>query len=114
MDMKLNPAVIRQAREERAWSQEHLAGATGLALRTIQRIEASGSASYESANAIAAVLAVPVSALRAEGASAAASRSAFTRHHLFTGLGCVLATLVVTPPNWHVQLPTAAVLWLCC
>jgi ribosome-binding protein aMBF1 (putative translation factor) len=48
MDMRLDSALIRQEREKRAWSQEHLAGVTGLALRTIQRIESTGSASYES------------------------------------------------------------------
>jgi transcriptional regulator with XRE-family HTH domain len=53
MDMKLNATLIRQERDKRAWSQEHLADVTGLALRTIQRIESTGSASYESAGAIA-------------------------------------------------------------
>jgi len=46
---------IRQQREQRAWSQEHLAQVSGLGLRTIQRIESSGSGSAESALALASV-----------------------------------------------------------
>ena len=99
MDMKLSSALIRRERENRAWSQEHLAGVTGLALRTIQRIESTGSASYESASAIAAVFGVPFGALRAdEVAPAAWTRRAwqcFTWHRLITLLGCALAAAVL-------------------
>ncbi len=47
----------------RAWSQEHLARAAGLGLRTIQRIESSGVASFESTLAIAGAFDVPVDEL---------------------------------------------------
>ena len=40
MDMKLNAERIRTLREQRAWSQEHLATVAGLSTRTLQRIEA--------------------------------------------------------------------------
>jgi transcriptional regulator with XRE-family HTH domain len=63
MDMQIDSDRIRTEREKRAWSQEHLAEVAGLALRTIQRVENSGAASYESARAIAAVLELEVSAL---------------------------------------------------
>jgi transcriptional regulator with XRE-family HTH domain len=66
MDMKVDSAFIKAQREHRAWSQEHLAQVTGLGLRTIQRIESGGSASYESAQALAAVLGVAVADLRAD------------------------------------------------
>ena len=64
MDMRVDSAFIKVQREQRGWSQEHLAEVTGLGLRTIQRIEASGSASYESAQALAAVFGVVVADLR--------------------------------------------------
>jgi transcriptional regulator with XRE-family HTH domain len=64
MDMKLDAKLIRSLREQRAWSQEHLATVAGLGLRTIQRIEKTGAASFESARALAAVLEVDVSDLR--------------------------------------------------
>ncbi len=115
MDMKLNAALIRQNREQRAWSQEHLAEAAGLALRTIQRIESSGSASYESANAIAAVLGLPLSTLRSEPAArAAATRPWFTRHHLLTLMGCLVVAAVVTPPHWRMTLTATVAIWVSC
>ena len=61
--MKVIKSLIRQEREKRAWSQEHLAHATGLGLRTIQRIESSGVASAESALALASVFDLPVEAM---------------------------------------------------
>lgn len=64
MEMQVNSSLIRSEREKRAWSQDHLATLTGLARRTIQRIEAEGAASYESASAIAAVFGVPVAEIR--------------------------------------------------
>ena len=52
--MKINSELIQQLRHNRSWSQEELAIATGLNLRTIQRIEKEGSASLQSRKAIAA------------------------------------------------------------
>lgn len=64
MDVKVDSSLIREQRERRAWSQEHLAEASGLGLRTIQRIEKTGAASYESARSLAAVFGIDVAALR--------------------------------------------------
>lgn len=64
MEMQVDTQLIRSEREQRAWSQSHLADVTGLGLRTIQRIEGTGRASYESASAIAAALSLSVSELR--------------------------------------------------
>ena len=64
MDMRVDPKRIRAERERRAWSQEHLATVSGLGLRTIQRIEKTGAASFESALALAAVFEVSVADLR--------------------------------------------------
>ena len=38
--MKINSEKVRDLRNKRGWSQEQLAAACGLGLRTIQRIEA--------------------------------------------------------------------------
>jgi len=64
MDMQIDASKIRAERERRAWSQEQLAETTGLSHRTIQRVESTGSASYETAKAIAAVFECEVAALR--------------------------------------------------
>jgi transcriptional regulator with XRE-family HTH domain len=63
MDMQLNKDQLRREREVRAWSQSHLAEVAGLSMRTVQRIENSGSASLESAMAIAAAFDTQVEAL---------------------------------------------------
>jgi transcriptional regulator with XRE-family HTH domain len=64
MDMKVDSKRIRAERERRAWSQEHLATVSGLGLRTVQRIEKTGAASFESARGLAAVFEVDVASLR--------------------------------------------------
>jgi transcriptional regulator with XRE-family HTH domain len=118
MDMKLNSGVIRQEREKRAWSQEHLADVTGLTLRTIQRIEATGSASYESAGAIAAVFDQPVNTLRDERIEPVVRnqglRRWFTWHRLFTVLGCGVVAAIFRPPDFHMQIPAAIAFWVGC
>ena len=61
--MRIDKSRVRKERQQRAWSQEHLASVTGLGLRTIQRVESSGNGSAESASALASVLEVPLSEL---------------------------------------------------
>ncbi len=63
--MQINPdgAKIRRWREERCWSQEHLAEAAGIGHRTVQRIENGEKASRESVMALAAAFNVDVIAL---------------------------------------------------
>lgn len=63
MEMKVDRQRIKAERAKRAWSQEHLAEAAGLGLRTIHRIENKGSASLESVKALAAVLELDISDL---------------------------------------------------
>jgi len=53
--MLLSTNKLKNLRIENGWSQEVLAKATGLSVRTIQRIESDGKASAESTLAIASV-----------------------------------------------------------
>ena len=61
--MKINSALVLQLRNARSWSQEELATAAGLNLRTIQRIENEASASLQSKKALASVFDIDVQAL---------------------------------------------------
>lgn len=61
--MQIKPGLIRRLRTQRHWSQEQLAEASGLNLRTIQRLEAGGRASLESVRALAAVFEVDAATL---------------------------------------------------
>ena len=61
--MKINSALVLQLRNARSWSQEELATAAGLNLRTIQRIENEASASLQSMKALASVFNIDIKAL---------------------------------------------------
>ncbi len=63
MRTKLNTSKIKTWREERCWSQEHVAEISGISLRTVQRIENGAAASRESVMALAAAFNVDASAL---------------------------------------------------
>ena len=54
--MNINADVVFKARKQKFWSQEELAIASGLNLRTIQRIEREASASLQSKKALASAL----------------------------------------------------------
>ena len=54
--MKINAELVLKARKQKSWSQDELAIASGLNLRTIQRIESEASASLQSKKALASAL----------------------------------------------------------
>jgi transcriptional regulator with XRE-family HTH domain len=91
VEMRVDSSLIRAEREKRGWSQGHLARVAGLSLRTIQRIEKTGSASFESATALASVFSVEVADLRANEAEP--SRKPALRLSLELPLRLVLAVL---------------------
>ena len=90
MDMKVDSSYIKRERERRAWSQEHLAEVAGLGLRTIQRIEKTGAASYESARSLAAVLGVDVAKLRLDGEQQAVRRLGVRSRALLGGIAALV------------------------
>lgn len=56
--------IIRKLRLQRGWSQEQLAGISGVSTRTIQRIERGRNASLESLKCLAAVFETDFNTLR--------------------------------------------------
>jgi len=58
--MKINANLIIELRNQKSWSQDELAIACGLNLRTIQRIENTGSASLQSKKALASALDIDI------------------------------------------------------
>lgn len=53
--MEINNQKIKQLRSDRNWTQQHLADACDISLRTVQRIEKFGNASTESVMSLCAV-----------------------------------------------------------
>jgi transcriptional regulator with XRE-family HTH domain len=103
MDMKVDSSYIKAQRARRAWSQEHLAEVTGLGLRTIQRIEKTGAASYESARSLAAVFEIDVAELRvAEAAVIAPPRISVSLRPVLGVVGALVAggALLVTTASF--------------
>lgn len=89
MDMRIDASRIRGERELRAWSQEQLAEVSGLSLRTVQRVETSGSASFETARSLAAVLGINVAELLRPAAARPNGLAARLRQ------GAIVASLVL-------------------
>src|SRR5688572_802888 len=61
--MRINAQFVVALRKRKSWSQEELATAAGLNLRTIQRIESDGVASLQSRKALAAAFDVEIAEL---------------------------------------------------
>jgi transcriptional regulator with XRE-family HTH domain len=57
--MFLNKKTVRNLRLKNAWSQQHLADLCGINIRTIQRVEREGSASFDTTMALASVFNIP-------------------------------------------------------
>lgn len=75
MYMRINSELITASRIKRAWSQEHLAMVAGLGHRTVQRIENSNLASFESLMAIASVLELDVDELQQQSAEGSKAKA---------------------------------------
>ena len=61
--MEIRAETVRRQRQQRGWTQQHLADAADCSLRTVQRIEKQGVASNESVSALCAVFELERSAL---------------------------------------------------
>lgn len=59
--MDINAVLIKERRNENNWTQQHLADACGVSLRTIQRVERYGNASNETVGALASVFEIKAS-----------------------------------------------------
>jgi transcriptional regulator with XRE-family HTH domain len=106
MEMQINASLLKQERNKRAWSQEHLAEVTGLGLRTIQRIESSGLASNESVAAIATVFEMTVADfIRELPKEAHESQAGFAqKNRLLFAAAIAVVAQVVSPPQLTVAL----------
>lgn len=90
-EMKVSASIIKKLRNERGWSQEQLAIASGVSLRTIQRVEAEGVTSTGTAVCIAATYGVKLIELQ-EPQKGITNRTSIIIYGLLF-LGTVLITI---------------------
>jgi transcriptional regulator with XRE-family HTH domain len=95
--MKIASATVRRLRTGRGWSQEQLATASGLSLRTIQRVEAEGAAAMATRVCLAATFNVPLAELAEAPEPVAASRAAPAPQlrYLYIGVAVIACALIV-------------------
>lgn len=103
--MKLSPSVIKNLRAQHGWSQEQLAIASGVSLRTIQRVEAEGVASTSTAVCLAATFSVNLIELQS-AQNAMTLQTSKIMYGLFF-LGAVLITLALISESGRLPGPQA-------
>jgi transcriptional regulator with XRE-family HTH domain len=122
----MNEMRIGELRRLRGWTQERLAETSGVAVRTVQRMESGNDASLESLSAVAAALEVPVRDLfvteepasldpgvrgldeRAEQQQAQRDASASGWQYLYSGFGIVVTLGTLALIGLHIW-PGAAI-----
>lgn len=93
-EMKISPSTVRRLRTERGWPQEQLAIASGLSLRTVQRVEAKGIASVDTAVSLAATYGVQLFELQEEQPVSTAQNPPFGHSVLFLGLAVITVAIL--------------------
>jgi len=88
-EMKISPSTVRRLRIERGWSQEQLAIASGLSIRTVQRVESEGIASMGTAVSLAATYGVQLIELQEEQSTTAPENPSSGHSALFLGLAVI-------------------------
>lgn len=101
-EMKISPSTVRRLRTRRGWSQDQLARASGLSLRTIQRVEAEGIVSMDTAVNLAATFEVRLLELQAEPESPADGKATSGHGALFPGLAIITVAVLAEGMRPHV------------
>jgi len=98
--VNISKEKIRQLRISKGWPQEQLALASGLSVRTVQRVESEGAASLNTAMSLAATFEVDVSELQ-QIHQFEMSRKQKLQYGLYIGLVILTFSLATQP----LQLP---------
>jgi len=114
MEMQLDLNKLLTQRKNRAWTQAHLAEVCGLSLRTIQRVEKSGSASHDTIQALAAIFEISVEDLIYKESEIKQNSIENVKQHLFdkliSRLGLFL--IMIVPAIWFFTFVTGTNLTL--
>ncbi|ALO41654.1 helix-turn-helix domain-containing protein [Pseudoalteromonas phenolica] len=94
--VNISKEKVRQLRMSKGWPQEQLALASGLSVRTVQRVESEGAASLNTAMSLAATFEVDVSELQ-QTYQLETSRKQKLQYGLFIGLVILTLSLATQP-----------------
>lgn len=83
--MLLNADMIKQQRQQRGWTQEHVAVLCDISVRTVQRAEKTGIASMETTQSLAVAFSVEYMTLLADGGVKRAHSSVSVTHLIVLG-----------------------------
>ena len=93
--MKISRSAVRRLRTAHGWSQEQLAIASGLSLRTVQRVEADGTASMATKVSLAATYGIPLDELDdVRGVAADGRNQRLPVVSLFLGIAIMTCALI--------------------
>ena len=96
MEEMINSELIKSLRLEKSWSQEKLAYASGLSLRTVQRAENSGTSSLETKLALSAALNVPAEKLMPHPSKPQQNQNTAIYGYIGAGVGLVCSYSAIT------------------
>ena len=112
MEEMINSDLVKALRLEKSWSQEKLASASGLSLRTVQRAENLGTSSLETKLALSAALNIPEEKLMPISSKTPQNQNTVIYGYIGAGVGLVCSYSAITYSVMHNTLPLGeAGLW---
>ena len=96
MEVMINSELLKSLRLKNSWSQEKLANASGLSLRTIQRAESTGTASLETRLALSTVLGIKPEELERKQKNSKSSSKGVVYGFAGAGVGLVCSYTGIT------------------
>ncbi len=112
MEEMINSDLVKTLRLKKSWSQEKLATASGLSLRTVQRAENSGTSSLETKLALSAALNIPAEKLMPASSMTPKKQNTVNYGYIGAGIGLVCSYSAITYSVIHSTLPLGeAGLW---
>ena len=115
MEEMINSDLVKALRLKKSWSQEKLATASGLSLRTVQRAENSGTSSLETKLALSAALNIPAEKLMpisSNSSKTPQNQNTVIYGYIGAGIGLVCSYSAITYSVIHNILPLGeAGLW---
>ncbi len=110
-EMNIASEKLKSLRQQKGWTQQHLADVSGISLRTIQRAETSGSTSTDTIGALSAVFEVERSYWQADAFTPAEKQRIFQKGWRIALVSIALAQVISLVVVW-LFVGTISSLWL--